>query len=309
MRTRPKLMLLLAFLLFAVTASADSVYVISMNLANGNRQFGTVDLSAGAFQQIGPATPDIEYRGLVPASNGSLLTLSFAGNLTSINPATGLPTVIGPTGLSDCSTPGSPCGPNSAGVLAGLGGTLYATDFSQNLYTVNPATGAAKLIGATGIPPVPFVSHFTSNPDGSANVFEATLFAANGKLYATFDTNTLDPATGQITHELPNNLYQLDPNTGVGTLVAPTTQTLTAAAEVNGTTYAFDIETQQLLTLDLANGHTSVVTDVDPVLGYVEGAAPTPEPVSIGLAISGIAAIGVCRLRRHGQRVTPESTM
>ena len=252
------LIISLGLVLHIASASADSVYVISLDLATDNQQFGTVDLSTGAFQQIRSQAGE-EYRGLVPASNGSLLTLGFDGNLTAINPATGLTTVIGPTGLSDCSTPASPCGPNSSGVLAGLGGTLYATDFSQNLYTVNPTTGAAKLIGPTGIPAVPFISHFTSNPDGTANVFEASLFAANGKLYATFDTNRLDPVSGQITFGIPNNLYQIDPNTGVATVVGPTAQATTSVAQVNGTSYAFNVGTGQLLTLDLANGNISFV--------------------------------------------------
>lgn len=300
MLTQQKLIVSLALLSFTVPATADSVYVISLNLANSNQQFGTVNLGNGAFQQLRSEAGE-EHRGLVPASKGSLLTLGFDGNLISINPSTGLSTVIGPTGLSDCSTPASPCGPMSAGVLAELGGTLYATDFSQNLYTVNSTTGSAKLIGPTGIPPVPFHSHFTSNPDGTLNVFEATLFSGNANLFATFDTNRLDPVTGNVTPVIPNNLYQIDPQTGIATLVAPTTQTLTAVTELKGTYNAFNVGTQQLLTLDLANGHTNFVTDVDAALGYVEGATPIPEPFSIALAGIGMAAIVAYRLRRRGQ--------
>jgi hypothetical protein len=115
MLTRQKLLIAsLALLPFSTPVRADSVYVISFNLATCNQQFGTVDLGTGAFQQI-RSDAGQEYRGLVPVSNGSLLTLGFDGNLTSINPVTGLRTVIGPTGLSDCSTPSSPCGPRSAG--------------------------------------------------------------------------------------------------------------------------------------------------------------------------------------------------
>src|SRR3954451_5540026 len=250
MLTQQKLIVSLALLSFTIPVSADSVYVISLDLASGNEQFGTVDLSTGAFQQIRSQAGE-EYRGLVPASNGSLLTLGFDGNLTSINPATGVTTVIGPTGLSDCSTPSSTCGSMSAGVLAGLGGTLYATDFSQNLYRFNPATGAATLIGATGIPAVPFPSHFTSNPDGSGNAMTATLFAANGNLYATFETDIVDFASGNITPGIPNTLYRIDPNTAVATAVAPTMQGISAVTQVNGVSYAFDVGTQQLLSLNL----------------------------------------------------------
>jgi hypothetical protein len=292
----------LALLSLSALASADSVYVTAFNLVTGNQQFGTVDLGTGAFQQIRNAA-DQDFRGLVPASNGSLLTLGFDANLASINPVTGLPTVIGPTGLSDCSTPSSPCGARSVSAFGALGGTLYATDYNQNLYRVNPATGAATLVGPTGIPAFPFPSHFTSNPDGTGNVFSATLFSANGNLYATFDTNKVDPASGNITPVILNNLYRIDPNTAVATVVAPTIQAISAVTQVNGTDYAFNVGTQQLLTLNLANGGTSFVANVGQGGMYVGGAIPTPEPFSLALAGIGIAGVILCRLRKRDQHL------
>src|SRR3954466_9377013 len=111
MLARQKLLVVsLTLLSFSALASADSVYVTAFNLITGNQQFGTVDLGTGAFHQIRNAA-DQDFRGLVPTSNGSLLALGFDATLASTNPASGLPTVIGPTGLSDCSTPSSPCGP------------------------------------------------------------------------------------------------------------------------------------------------------------------------------------------------------
>jgi hypothetical protein len=292
----------LALLSFSALASADSVYVTAFNLVTGNQQFGTVDLGTGAFQQIRNAA-DQDFRGLVPVSNGSLLTLGFDANLASINPVTGLPTVIGPTGLSDCSTPGSPCGPRSVSTFGALGGTLYATDYNQNLYRVNPATGAATLVGPTGMPAFPFPSHFTSNPDGTANVFSATLFPANGNLYATFDSNTVDPTSGNSTPAILNNLYRIDPSTAVATIVAPTIQAISAVTQVNGTEYAFNVGTQQFLTLNLANGGTSFVANVSPGGMYIGGATPTPEPFSLALAGIGISVIAAYRLRRRGHKL------
>jgi hypothetical protein len=95
--------------------------------------------------------------GLVAGPNGTLLTLSYSGNLYSINPASGVAALIGPSGLADCTTPASPCGPNSASDLGALNGNIYATDFQNNLYHVNTITGATTLIGSTGIPALPFV--------------------------------------------------------------------------------------------------------------------------------------------------------
>src|SRR5579872_6391125 len=89
---------------FAAFASADSlVYVVSAGIT-GNGTFGTVDLNTGAFQQIGPGEPD-GYFGLAPGPNGSLVSLTYTGNLDSIEPATGVPTRIGPTGLGNCINP------------------------------------------------------------------------------------------------------------------------------------------------------------------------------------------------------------
>ncbi len=87
---------------------------------------------------------------MIQGPGGTLLSLGFDGTLNSINRTTGALTTIGATGLGDCSLPpASPCGANSANSFHKLGSTLYATDFDNNLYSVNPTTGAATLIGST----------------------------------------------------------------------------------------------------------------------------------------------------------------
>src|SRR5579859_4665195 len=62
-----------------------------------NSQFGVVDITTGAFHQIGADTPE-------PLVNlvwwkESLLSVSVSGNLSKVNPKTGEVTVIGATGL------------------------------------------------------------------------------------------------------------------------------------------------------------------------------------------------------------------
>ncbi|MEJ7606690.1 MAG: PEP-CTERM sorting domain-containing protein [Bryobacteraceae bacterium] len=168
-------------------------------------------------------------------------------------------------------------------------GTTYATDFSQNLYTVNPITAAATLIGPTGIPAVP-ATPLSTNPDGTTNLYTATLFGAGGNLYSTFDAFTIDFSTFAITPVVPANLYRINPMTGLGTMIAPTSFNLSAAVNVNGTTYAFNALTNQVLTLNLTNGNTSFVSNLDPAAERIYGASPVPEPASIGLAGFGIAA-------------------
>jgi hypothetical protein len=300
MIARKTLLSSLALLLFTTSASANSlVYVVS----GKNQQFGTVDLSTGAFSQIGPDTPEGED-GLVPGPSGSLLTLTYSGNLDSINPATGITTVIGATGLADCSNyPVSPCGPTSANDLARLGGTLYATDISNNLYTVNPLTGAATLIGPTGIPADP-ANPGSTNPDGTSNAFDESLFSAGGSLYATFDAITINPSPFTVTPVISPDLYKINPATGLATLIGPTALTIGAVVGVNGTFYAFNNMAGEVDTLDLTNGNTNAVSYFPPDGGLlVQGAsAEAPEPASFAFIVIGIAAIAVSRLRRDTPR-------
>jgi hypothetical protein len=104
--------------------------------------------------------------------------------------------------------------------------SAYETDFSGNLYTVNTATGATTLIGYTGIPPA------RADP---ADKCDEALFTAGGNLYATFDA--FDPPTSAVV--IDPELYEIDPTTGVATLLAPTSLHLNAAVDVNGIVYAF----------------------------------------------------------------------
>lgn len=234
--------------------------------------------------------------GLAPGPNGFLYTLAVGGDLDAIDPATGVTKDIGPTGLADCTAPTSPCGPKSANALASLGGVIYATDFANNLYRVDPATGAAILVGPTGIPAAP--TPLTVNPDGSLNGFEQGLFAADGKLYSTFQAFTFDGSTFATKSILePPKLYLIDPATGTTSAVAPTDFNLEAVAQVGSTVYAFKDFDNQIVTLNLANGQTSLVGSFDPALGFVTGVAPTPEPTPIVLITIGLIGLSICGKR------------
>ena len=210
------------------------VYVITIGF-----EFGAVDLRSGAFLPIGPGLPPDVGDGLVQGPGTSLLSLGFDGNLDAIDPFTGRTSVVGATGLGDCSTPTSPCGPNSANWIGLVDGHYYVTDFANNLYSLDPKTAVTKLIGPAGIPGLTFVP-FSENPDGSVNVFGEGLFSAHGKFYAYFATLAVNFAAGTFRPLIPGALYQIDPTTGHAAPIAPTESTLSAFVNVSDTIYAFN---------------------------------------------------------------------
>ncbi len=271
LRTRPVhfAALLLSLICLAAGASAQSlVYVVDFN-----SQFGTVNLATGAFNGIGSPTQE-PLANLVWSNNGSLFSLSASGNLDRVNPLTGAITVVGQTGLG-----------YNAFDLAGLQGKLYATDFSNNLYSIDPQTGAASFMRATGIPADPQVP-FSQNSDGTFNLCDETLYARNGKLYATFDSFKVDPNTLTITPWVDPALYEIDPSTGEATLIGPTLLGLGATVVTNdGKFYAIQSEIigwnqygpiaqNHLYTVNLSTGATTYVRDLGSSEGAIFGAAP-----------------------------------
>ena len=282
-----RLSLVISFMygLLATSASAaPSVYVVTLS-----QQFGTIDLATGQFTPIGSPTPD-GMSNLV-WWNGSLLSLATtgadAGYLVKIDPATGDETVLRPITVN-----GQPLGFNAFD-LAKVGGRLYATDFSNNLYSVDFASGVATPVGqnggTTGLRPDPNIP-FTFNGDGTFNLCDEGLYGFEGKLYATFDSYAIDPTQTPPTraHEyMSPYVWQIDPRTGAATFVANTDWQVSAIVVVERKFYAFEavfdgfdfnynvpIAHAELATLNLRTGKTNKVTDIVPNPGPIFGAAP-----------------------------------
>lgn len=287
----------------ALTVTAAHASSLVYTLGDGG-QFGTVNLSTGSFVPIGSGIP-VGMGGLVQGPGGNLLSLGFDGNLYSINPATGGFSTVGATGLGDCSTPASPCGSNSTNIIGNVGSNLYATDLANNLYAIDPTTGAATLIGATGIPALPFIPHapVPGDPDGSFYIYDESLFSHDGSLYANFDAGIFDPLTFTPTSLIAPMLYRIDTTTGIASILSPTDFGLAGFADVDGTVYGFSLPTSSIVTLDLSDGSTTYVSDADPAAGLVGGAtavAPTPEPSSLALMATGL--LGMAAALRRKQR-------
>lgn len=252
-------------------ANAPNLMVYTINIAF---DFGALDLRSGTFLPIGPTLPPDVGDGLVQGPGTSLLSLGFDGNLIAIDARTGQTSVVGATGLDDCSTPISPCGPNSALWIGVVDGQYYVTDFANNLYSLDPNTAATKLIGPTGIPALA-LPPFSPNSDGTVNVFGASLFGFHGRLYAYFTTLAVNFETQASTTLIPGEIYQIDPVTGHATPVAPT-GSFANIVNVNETIYAFEGLSGEVVILDPRTGCTSHATNIDPGASVIAGAVPVP---------------------------------
>jgi hypothetical protein len=103
-----------------------------------------------------------------------------------------------------------------------------------------------------------------SNPDGTLNVYDKAIWGAGGKLCATFDAEFFDPNSNTVVSlVIPPELYQIDPSTGTATLVRATDHGIGAVVEIDGTSCAFDVDTDQITSFDLSSGHTTFMSNFD----------------------------------------------
>jgi hypothetical protein len=300
----------LALTAVALLVSAPALEAGSLVYAIGGAQFGTMDLATGAFTKIADTPPILQY--LASGPSNTLLTMSFDGNLDSINPVTGAVSVVGATGFGDCS---GTVVANLSNCQLSFGqalGKYFATDFNNNLYSINPLTGQATLIGKTGIPALTFLPAIPA-ADGSFDFYDENLFAANGKLYANFDTGHFQPPTGadpnpEITATTTPALYRINPITGAASEVAGTDFSQVTIANINGTVYSFEGD-GSIDILDVSTGKTTFFSNSDPNLGLVGGVAAIPEPAPLALTLCGVGVLAMMIRKRGRGYIQPKTSV
>jgi hypothetical protein len=253
-----------AFLSLVPSALADSMAYAG----SSSGTFGTMDLSTGVFTSEGNSGQTLA--GLAVA-DGSTFATSYHtanGTLFEVNQATGALTTVGTATGVDYDDFGS----TTTGLYAVSDGAV------QDLYSIDPTTGAATLIGATGL-------GYGSWRGLSTN--SGTLYFADGA-----------------------DLYTLSTTTGAATLVGA----FGGSAEMGvlltegGVLYGGDDSNNTLDTINTSTGAaTSGPTPSASFDGSFYGLAPypvptgtttaTPEPATLSLLGMGFSTLALIRRR------------
>ncbi len=188
----------LAFILVGLLISLKPVAATTVAVIFYDNRFGTVNDVNGAYTQIG--TLPIKQAGGIAAINSLLYVEDFSNNLYSVDPITGTAKLAGNTGLN-----------LSLAAFGGAAGGLFEIDAQSVLYSINMTTGAAQLVGKTGL--------------AANNGMDDTSMSSDGQyLYYTAG------ASGA-----KDELYRIDPKTGVATDMGSTGQTgIAGSAYVGG---------------------------------------------------------------------------
>jgi hypothetical protein len=166
-------------------------------------------------------------------------------------------------------------------------------DNSNNLYSINPTTGAATLIGATGVPPI-------DSADFSGDLFSDSLMGDGSTLYVSeqiFGASTLSEM-----------FYTVNPGNGDTTTVGGLPEdSFVGSGYLGGSYYLFSADANSpIFTVNPSTGATSFVTDSQvAVYGAVSA---VPEPRTLGLVLAGLVMASVLaykRKRRASQTDNP----
>lgn len=214
-------------------------------------------------------------------STGNLFGLttfvsSPANSLIKINPITGVPTTVGPTGLQLVVEGDLAFNP--------LNGLLYgiqdagSTGLVRNLFQINPDSGTATTIGS-----------MNTQGDYSALAFNSagTLFTIDDGVTGNSLLHTIDPNTGQITDSKTMNV---DLGGGVGLTFDP----------ITGTAYVGDGGQTGTGLFYSLNVSTGFLTPIGPtgIPGGIVGLSFVTVPEPSSFVLIGLAFV-TYSVRRH----------
>ena len=227
-----------------------------------NDDFGKLDLASGALAQIGVLAVGASGPAGLGEIGSTVYTASIFGTgFYTVNTATAGVTLISNVGL----------GGNNYYNIGSTTSGLYGLDGSYNLYSINPHTGVATLIGSTGL-------SFESDAAYSLSNGSSTLYLTNGQSLYTLNTSTGAP-------------------TYVGDAGAPP---IGFGADVyeNGELYAVDYTSpgDTIYTLNTATSAGTFVTDTS-YTSQSYGLAPVPEPPTWAMLLAGFAGLGFADYR------------
>jgi len=155
--TQKALIFAAGVILHASIASAQLTYAMEFN--QSDNQFGTVNLLNGAFTPLGDVGGAL-FNDIAAAPDGTLYGIVNSSSLVTLNAANG--SILTSLAFSSGGIESLAVSPD---------GTLYGAS-QGSLYTINPATGQATLIG-----------NFNNGLIGNSG--QNIRFAANGQLYDT----------------------------------------------------------------------------------------------------------------------------
>jgi hypothetical protein len=234
-----------------VTAMAASAGTIDVVLADN--RFGTIDSSSGAYTPI--STILVSEAAGIAAGLTSLYVEDIYSNLLSIDPRTGVATLVGNSGLN-LSVP----------AFGGGTGGLFLLDTSSNLYSVSANSGQAALIGSTGLGTHNFTHDTSLSWDGSSLLYTATDEGGIAELYR------INTATAKAT-DLGS--------TGV--------KNVSGSAFVNGQLDLFQYGRPTNYLYSAPDGSTEFTRGAELGAAVVEGGvlSSTPEPGAFVLGLAG----------------------
>jgi hypothetical protein len=192
-------------------------------------QLGTIDLQTGVFTQIGTVN------GVAGSTEGDLTRLP-GGLLYGVDSSSRL-VLIDPVALTTSLV--GPCGNSIFALAFRKDGVLFGSSASQ-LFTINPNTGAATLVGAMGV----------------SSSFWDIKFDGSGQLYLA-----------------QTSLYKVNTSTGHATLVGAIGFSVWALDFEDGTLYGFTT-VGQIISINTTTGAGTLVstqTQSHPIIGAAPG--------------------------------------